>query len=166
MYLLLLSVHLLMCIIIRSATMSFNMQQGQAECTMHRLYCYKQHDNHTNLWMKIILPAGVMVILFWYETHDVRDQEIAVPNYNIFRHDRNRHCGGILDSYITSVPPLIWKSLLFVYKVEIVKLAFHFFIDLPVLLQLFLILFVNIWSHSTLPSFLILFCLEILLLIL
>ena len=43
---------------------------------------------------------------------------------------------------------------------EIVKLAFHFFIDLPVLLQLFLILFVNIWSHSTLPSFLILFCLH------
>ena len=53
------------------------------------------------------------------------------------------------------VPPLIWKSLLFVYKVEIVKLAFHFFIDLPVLLQLFL-------SHSILPSILILFCLEIL----
>ena len=55
------------------------------------------------------------------------------------------------------MPPLIWKSLLFVYKVEIVKLAFHFFIDLPVLLQLFLILFVNIWSHSTLSSILILF---------
>ena len=64
------------------------------------------------------------------------------------------------------VPPLIWKSLLFVYKVEIVKLAFEHpievqfegssvlpphtpdslrqIIDLPVLLQLVLILFVNI----------------------
>ena len=52
------------------------------------------------------------------------------------------------------------------YKVEIVKLAFHFFTDLPVLLQLFLILFVNIWSHSTLPSILILYYLEILMLIL
>ena len=28
--------------------------------------------------------------------HDVRDQEIAIPNYNIFRHDQNRHGGGIL----------------------------------------------------------------------
>ena len=39
-------------------------QQGQAECTMHGLYCYKQHDNHTNnLWMKI-LCIGMMIILF------------------------------------------------------------------------------------------------------
>ena len=35
-------------------------QQGQAECTMHGLYCYNQHDNHTNLWINIILPT------FWY----------------------------------------------------------------------------------------------------
>ena len=54
-------------------------QQAQAECTMHGLYCYKQHDNHTNLWIKIILSTGVMVIYlfgmkfipFWYEIHTV-----------------------------------------------------------------------------------------------
>ena len=32
---------------------------------------YKQHDTHTNLWMKIILTTGVMVIPFWYEVHTV-----------------------------------------------------------------------------------------------
>ena len=46
-------------------------QRGQAECTMHRLYCYKQHDNHTNSWMKIILSTCVMIIPFWYEIHTV-----------------------------------------------------------------------------------------------
>ena len=30
---------------------------------------YKQHNIHTDLWMKIILTTGVMVIPFWYETH-------------------------------------------------------------------------------------------------
>ena len=39
-------------------------QRGQAECTMHRLYCYKQHDNHTNSLMKIILSTRVMIIPF------------------------------------------------------------------------------------------------------
>ena len=46
-------------------------QQGQAECTIHGLYRYKQHDNHTNLWMNIILPTGVMIIPFWYEIHTI-----------------------------------------------------------------------------------------------
>ena len=117
-------------------------------------------------------PDIVCIVESWLG-HDVRDQEIAIPNYNIFRLDRNRHGGGILIILRTPtslqcclVPPLIWKSLLFVYKVEIVKLAFHFFTDLPVPLQLFLVIFVNIWSHSTLPSILILYYLEILMLIL
>ena len=44
-------------------------QQGQAECTMHGL-C-KQHDNHTNLWINIILPTGVMILPFWYEIHTI-----------------------------------------------------------------------------------------------
>ena len=53
-------------------------------------------------------PDIVCIVESWLG-HDVRDQEIAIPNYNIFRHDRNRHGGGILiyvkDSYITSVLP-------------------------------------------------------------
>ena len=69
-------------------------QQGQAECTMHRLYCYKQHDNnHTTLWIKIILSTGVMIIPFlvwnschfgmefipfWYENHTVFGMKIIL----------------------------------------------------------------------------------------
>ena len=53
-------------------------------------------------------PDIVCIVESWLG-HDVRDQEIAIPNYNIFRHDQNRHGGGILiyvkDSYITSVLP-------------------------------------------------------------
>ena len=53
-------------------------------------------------------PDIVCIVESWLG-HDVRDQEIAIPNYNIFRHDRNRHGGGVLiyvkDSYTTSVLP-------------------------------------------------------------
>ena len=53
-------------------------------------------------------PDIVCIVESWLG-HDVRDQEIAIPNYDIFRHNRNRHGGGILvyvkDSYITSVLP-------------------------------------------------------------
>ena len=53
-------------------------------------------------------PDIVCIVESWLG-HDVGDQEIAIPNYNIFRHDRNRYGGGILiyvkDSYTTSVLP-------------------------------------------------------------
>ena len=41
-------------------------QQKKAECiaTMHGLYYYKQNNDHTNLWMKIILSCGMMTIPF------------------------------------------------------------------------------------------------------
>ena len=53
-------------------------------------------------------PDVICIVESWLG-HDVRDQEITISNYNIFRHDRNRHGGGILiyvkNTYITSVLP-------------------------------------------------------------
>ena len=43
---------------------------------------YKQHDTHTNLWMKIILTTGVMVIPFWYEVHTVFGM-IVIPFFGV-----------------------------------------------------------------------------------
>ena len=53
-------------------------------------------------------PDVVCIVESWL-CHDIREQEIAIPNYNVFRHNRNRHGGGILlyikDTYITSELP-------------------------------------------------------------
>ena len=53
-------------------------------------------------------PDVVCIAESWL-CHDIREQEIAIPNYNVFRHNRNRHGGGILlyikDTYITSELP-------------------------------------------------------------
>ena len=50
----------------------------------------------------------VCIVESWL-CHDIREQEIAIPNYNVFHHDQNRHGGGILfyfkDTYITSELP-------------------------------------------------------------
>ena len=83
-YLLLLSVHFLY-VHYKFCHNNVIQKQRQAECTMHGLYCYKQHDYHTNyLWMKIILSTGMIFsgmklfgmlsvksYLFWYELHIV-----------------------------------------------------------------------------------------------
>ena len=82
-------------------------------------------------------------------------------NYNAFRHDQNRYGGSVLiyvkDIYTTSEAPryLYWLGnyyyYYFVYKLEIVKhaLACHF-LSTPSTS----VIFVHIWSHSTLPSIL------------
>ena len=53
-------------------------------------------------------PDVVCIVESWL-CRDIREQEIAIPNYNVFRHDRNRHGGGILlyvkDAYVTSELP-------------------------------------------------------------
>ena len=43
---------------------------------------YKQHNIHTDLWMKIILTTGVMVIPFWYEVHTVFGM-IVIPFFGM-----------------------------------------------------------------------------------
>jgi len=43
--------------------MSFNSRK-KLNVSMHGLYYYKQNNDHTNLWMKIILSCGMMTILF------------------------------------------------------------------------------------------------------
>ena len=117
-------------------------------------------------------PDVVCIAESWL-CHDIREQEIAIPNYNVFRHDRNRLGGGILlyveDTYITSELPGTRTDLEIIticVQSEIVKHAFHFFIDPPVHLQLFLILFVHILESLNIALYSHLFCLGILMLIL
>ena len=51
--------------------------------TMHGLYYYKQNNDHTNLWMKIILYCGMMTVPFlydypWYDFHTI----FGMPSVN------------------------------------------------------------------------------------
>ena len=66
-----------------------------------------KHDE-LRLVVEVNNPDIICIVESWLG-HDVRDQEIAILNHYIFRHDRNRHGGGILiyvkDTYITSVLP-------------------------------------------------------------
>jgi len=47
-------------------------------------------------------PDIVCIVESWL-CHDIREQEIAIPNYNVFRHDRNRHDYVLLFLYIFGV---------------------------------------------------------------